>query len=1082
MLAVKPEGAETQMSERHRKLQVQSLFPNQEPATRNQEPVECLGMTFASDEERRSYFLEKLRAGLVELHEKLGGVPFTSVEDTVARLKSFRHWSFGDEERIHELARRLADAARRRHQPTRTIQPATSNQQLTTNNLDLLTLYKDEVGFPHGDIEDILALSDPPYYTACPNPFLEDFLKHYGKPYDPAADDYRREPFAADVSEDKNDPIYNAHSYHTKVPHKAIMRYILHYTEPGDIVFDGFCGTGMTGVAAQLCGDRAAVESLGYKVDDQGLIYRQETDEEGKVVWKPFSKLGARRAILNDLSPAATFIAYNYNTPVDVQAFEAEARRILREVEEECGWMYATLARGVPGFGSAAPGKSEEEVESLARRIREAKSIAEVRELIKQLGTSNQQLGTINYTVWSDVFVCPECGAEVVFWDAAVDKEAGEVREAFPCPSCGALLTKRRLERAWVTRFDKAIGQTVRQAKQVPVLINYSVGKKRYKKEPDAFDLALIEKIEESDIPYWFPTDRMPEGDESRRNDDIGITHVHHFYTKRNLWVLAAIWNELRKTSHREAAAAMFAHSAANPYASKMRRFRADKKGGGPLSGTLYVSSLITPPNVILSVRRNGDFVSNAFAEIGHTSAGGIVATLTSSSNCITSNSVDYIFTDPPFGGNIMYSELNFLWEAWLKVFTNNKPEAVENETQGKGLAEYQQLMTACFREYYRVLKPGRWMTMTFHNSQNRVWNAIQEALQAAGFVVADVRTLDKKQGTFKQVTSAGAVKQDIIITCYKPNGGLEERFKLEAGTEEGVWDFVRTHLRQLPVFVSRDGKAEVIAERLNYLLFDRMVAFHVQRGVTVPMSAAEFYQGLVRRFPERDGMYFLPEQVVEYDKKRLTAREILQLQIFVTDEASAIQWLKASLSKKPQTFQELHPQFLREIGGWRKHEKPLELKELLEQNFLVYDGEGPIPPQLVSWMKQSEKLRRLIQEEIAAGRATEESIGLFTEHPELLRAAKDRWYVPDPNKALDLEKLRERALLREFEEYKASPQRRLKVFRLEAVRAGFKKAWQERDYATIITVARKIPETILQEDPKLLMWYDQAVTRNEIE
>ena len=86
-------------------------------------------------------------------------------------------------------------------------------------------------------------------------PFIADFIKHYGKPYDPN-EPYSREPFAADVSEGKNDPIYNAHSYHTKVPHKAIMRYILHYTEPGDVVFDGFCGTGMTGVAAQLCGDR----------------------------------------------------------------------------------------------------------------------------------------------------------------------------------------------------------------------------------------------------------------------------------------------------------------------------------------------------------------------------------------------------------------------------------------------------------------------------------------------------------------------------------------------------------------------------------------------------------------------------------------------------------------------------------------------------------------------------------------------------------------------------------------------------------------------------------------------------------
>lgn len=161
-------------------------------------------------------------------------------------------------------------------------------------------------GFPLGTDEDILALSDPPYYTACPNPFIPAIVKEWEAQRPSAEEPYQREPYAADVSEGKNDPIYNAHSYHTKVPHKAIMRYILHYTNPGDIVFDGFAGTGMTGVAAQLCGDKAVVESLGYQVAADGTILQ---NEEG--TWKPFSKLGARRAILNDLSPAASFIAYN---------------------------------------------------------------------------------------------------------------------------------------------------------------------------------------------------------------------------------------------------------------------------------------------------------------------------------------------------------------------------------------------------------------------------------------------------------------------------------------------------------------------------------------------------------------------------------------------------------------------------------------------------------------------------------------------------------------------------------------------------------------------------------------------------
>jgi DNA-directed RNA polymerase subunit RPC12/RpoP len=306
-------------------------------------------------------------------------------------------------------------------------------------------------GFPIGKDEDILALSDPPYYTACPNPWLQDFISEWENQKDKsqARQPYHREPFAADVSEGKNDPIYNAHSYHTKVPHKAIMRYILHYTNPGDIVFDGFCGTGMTGVAAQMCGNRTEVESLGYKVEKDGTILQEETDEKGEKHWKAFSKLGARKAVLNDLSPAATFIAYNYNTPVDVAAFEKEAQRILAEVEAECGWMYETLH------------------------------------------TDGKTKGKINYTVWSDVFVCPECSKEIIFWEAAVDKEAGEVRDEFPCTHCGAKLTKRRMERAWITKFDTAINGSVKQAKQVPVLMNYTANGKRTEKKPEVNDLAL---------------------------------------------------------------------------------------------------------------------------------------------------------------------------------------------------------------------------------------------------------------------------------------------------------------------------------------------------------------------------------------------------------------------------------------------------------------------------------------------------------------------------------------------------------------------------------------------------------------
>ncbi len=915
-----------------------------QPTAKPRGPVECLGMTFPNDEDRRRHFLGILR-------EKLKDPEFRKIE-----------------------------------------------------------------GFPIGSDEDILVLSDPPYYTACPNPFIADFIKHYGMPYDPETDNYRREPFASDTGAGKTHPIYMAHSYHSKIPHLATMPCILHYTEPGDIVLDGFSGSGMTGVAAQLCGQPEA-------------DFKATLETEWKKAGYDPPKWGARRAILIDLSPVANFIAYNLNVDVSASEFRKAADDFFKKIEAELGWMYETLH------------------------------------------TDGRRKGRINYVVWSEVFTCPNCAGDVVFMDQAYDPKTGKFAGEYQCPHCRAALTTRSCEHKFTSYFDKAIGETVRKVTYVPVEIEYTLPgeKTKYRKKPDEHDLALINRLANEQPKDWFPTAKLPIGKmrDSNHLAERGITHYHQFYLPRALHALSTMWR--------------IAGEWPDARIKGFLKFMVEQCVWGMTIQNFYCAATYSRVNQFV---RNAYYLPPASTETSPWyvlegkykrllkmlaanqlpgSRQVAISTASSLQSPIPDKSVDYIYTDPPFGDAIKYGDLNLLIEAWHNLFSMLENEVLWDELKKKTLSVYSNMMRRAFAEYYRVLKPGRWMTVVFHNSKNLVWTAIQEAIGNAGFVVADVRTLDREQGSFNQVTAAGAVKQDLVISAYKPNGGLEERFKLEAGTEEGVWDFVRTHLKQLPVFVSKNGQAEVIAERQNYLLFDRMVAFHVQRGVTVPLSAAEFYAGLAHRFPERDGMYFLPEQVAEYDKKRMTVREVLQLDLFVTDEASAIQWLKQQLVRKPQTFQEIHPQFLKKIGGWQKHEKPLELSELLEQNFLRYDGKGEVPAQIHSYLSTNFKeLRNLPKDD-----------------KNLRAKAKDRWYVPDPNKAGDLEKLRERSLLKEFEDYRTSTQKRLKVFRLEAVRAGFKKAWQERDYATIITVARKIPENVLQEDPKLLMWYDQALTRS---
>jgi DNA modification methylase len=880
-------------------------------------------------------------------------------------------------------------------------------------------------------------LSDPPYYTACPNPWIADFIAEWeaqkknrpstslGERTLSEVEGYHREPFAADVSEGKNDPIYNAHSYHTKVPHKAIMRYILHYTEPGDIVFDGFCGTGMTGVAAQMCGDREVVMSLGYQVKPDGTILQEETDEDGKKVWRPFSKLSARRAVLNDLSPIATFISHNYNDKLDVGKFVRAAKSILNSLETELGWMYETTH-------------------------------------------SNGNKCLIDFIIWSEQFSCSNCGAEINFLDEALDNDSNEVLAEFPCPDCNAILTKKRLERVFETTIDHATGKPWKHIKYKPTEIHYKYLGSKYTKKPDATDLKILSDIQARDWPKNVPTNEFPVSSmyHGSRIAPKGYTHAHHFFFRRPLEALSYLWHQARvKTDARTSQAILFFIEQAVTSLNIQNRYGPKKysQSNGMLPLVYYVPSQIaevTPWYVLSGKLKRLEKVFHSLPYIPNACA---IATGDTASVALQDESLDYIFTDPPFGANIFYADLNLITESWHRVFTDATNEAVVDKFKNKDLSEYHSLMLSCFKRYYSALKPGRWLTVEFSNSSAAVWNAIQSTLQDAGFIVANVSVLDKQQGSFRAVTTTTAVKQDLVISAYKPNGGFEERFQKEAQTEEGVWDFVRTHLKYLPVTKQKGALLQFVPERDPRILFDQMVAYYVRKGYPVPISSQEFQIGLEKRFIPRDEMYFLPDQVPEYDKKKLVSGEIGTYvdTIFVHDEQTAIEWLRARLKEKPQTFSDINPQFMQQLGGWSKNEAQLDLRELLNKNFLCYDGKGPVPEQIHAYLSTNWKeLRNLPKDD-----------------PTLVAKARDRWYVPDPNKAGDLEKLREKALLKEFEEYKQA-KKKLKVFRLEAVRAGFKKAWQERDYATIVAVADKIPNNILEEDPKLLMWYDQAVTR----
>jgi hypothetical protein len=790
-------------------------------------------------------------------------------------------------------------------------------------------------------------------------------------------------------------------------------------------------------------------------------------DEQGR----PFSKMGIRQAILNDLSPAATFIANNYNNNLNFECYGEQSSQIINSLEAKFGWMYRTLHT-----------PTQKMLDDALAFINEKDS----RDLSSQMAT-----GTVNYTIWSEVFICSQCADEVVFWESAVNKEKGTVRESFPCPHCQSQQTKRGMERAFVTKIDPALKTTIKQAKIVPVLINYSFGGKRYKKIPDLVDIALLTKIESLQFETWFPSGRLPEGTETRRNDPFGITHFHHFYTPRNLHVLSSAWANF-PPQHRWILTGCL-HRGSKQHQVAITRIGGEKEGEGGATaghrrGTLYIPSNQVEVNVVTLLRDRADAVSKAVFSM-KTSSGAIGATQSMSSLSLPDSSLDYFFLDPPFGSNIDYSELNSTTEAWLRVFTDNKSDAIEDRAQGKDINVYRSLISSCFNNAFKALKPGRWITVEFSNTQASIWNVIQTTIQEAGFVIANVSVLSKGRGGLMSIVGPTAVKQDLVISAYKPNGGLESRFAKKAQTEEGVWEFIRTHLGNLPVARPRGGQLEPIAERDPRILFDRTVAFYVRHGIPVPISSPEFQAGLAEKFPERDGMYFMSEQAAEYDKVRMKMEGIGQLILFVEDERSAVAWLRNYLKNKPCKYNDIQPEFFEQLNqSWKKWETRPELRALLDQYFLCYSGEGDVPPQIHSYLSTNFKELR----------------NLPSDHAMLRAKARDRWFVPDPRKNADVEQLREKRLLEEFWAYmppgyepaarrkklqtvlpgmeqmapKIVKGKRIAIVRTEAIRVGFNFCFAQNDYQTIIAVARYIPESVIQNDEQLQMIYDSAMTR----
>lgn len=578
------------------------------------------------------------------------------------------------------------------------------------------------------------------------------------------------EPFTCPTRGAKNTPAYNTHSYPTKVPAEAIEPYIAHYTRPGDLVLDPFCGSGMIGLAARRLG---------------------------------------RDVVLNDLGFGAAHLAWNLCEPCDPSELQDAARTVLANISDD----YVEL------FGAAGRGGAH---------------------------------GTIRWTLYSTVVRCSACGADSQLWEAATDRVSGTVAKSWPCQRCGTEIEKRSAqvvasEPAWMLIEDER-GTFERAARPM--------------------DIKRLRAISAAMIDDWHPTLALGPDREMYIRSALhlqGITDVADFWTPRNRRALARLWREIHQIGDlRLRQALSFAFTNTAWHGTRMRRYNA-RGGQRPLTGTLYIPQLSIEANPAFVFANKISQLSRFYAQ--PLPSGSTLSVLRGSADelALPDASIDYCFTDPPFGSNIFYADCATVWESWLGETTPVAREAVVNRSLrpkagGKTVNDYAALMQGAFHEVQRVLKPNGWATVVFQSSDGEVWAALRAAVELAGFDLANASYLDKTQQSHKgykgRSGSEDVASFDVVLNLHKP-GAARRRPKPPGGFHDAA-AVLQTHLAALPpIGVDRES------DRRRTLPFLHSLLVQEHFNGTIGLEVGHF--ALVRRICEArfhvdaEGLWYLP-------------------------------------------------------------------------------------------------------------------------------------------------------------------------------------------------------------------------------
>lgn len=569
--------------------------------------------------------------------------------------------------------------------------------------------------------------------------------------------------------------IYNAFSYPTKIDAESIALFIAGHTKPGDTVLDVFGGSGSTGIAARLCDQ--PTDRMTQMAAELGL----------DVEWGP------RDAVVYELSPIGALLAEVMCNPPRPEAFRSAAAAVLDSAVEAAGWMYDSIdPSGKPGH--------------------------------------------VRYVIWTEVLETKCCGVEVSLWDATVTLNPVVMAKTLKCPRCDQEMAVADCARVTVGKSDPVTGEENTQRKRVPARVYGQTGKTTWSREPTDRDVEQLSRIEAQPLPTEVPSEKIVWGDLHRCGYHTGIERFHHLYTPRNLRAIAEVWKRIGKQpKDLRPALKLLVLSYVATHSSLLTRVVAKKDQKdfvvtGAQSGVLYVSGLPVEKNVFRGVRRKVKDFAQAFEQTRNSRSTVRVVKGSSTDLDLGDDTVDYVFTDPPFGDFIPYSEVNQVNEAWLGELTDRTNEAIVSPAQGKGVGEYAQLMSDVFGEVARVVKPTGAVTVVFHASKPEVWQAVGDAFRNHGLAVERTSVLDKTQVSFKQVVHEGGTRGDAVF-LLRPAGKVEDSGGPAVHVDSGT---LIASLRA----EAGDDAAELTPRRL----YSRYVGKCIAQGVPVRLAAPEFY------------------------------------------------------------------------------------------------------------------------------------------------------------------------------------------------------------------------------------------------